>query len=416
MKNKSNFKKVLSLVLILVMALSTMMIMPLTASAEAGDGKTLETAYELYTAQDVVDYLGGGEEKTSKRYIKLMNDIDMSTLEGYTFNGNKYSGGVELYGQGHKISNLVISTTHATEIGMLRQVKTSLVVTDFTLENVTLDATTKRLAGAICGNANGCTVSITDCNVSGTITGTGADSTSTSTSAYTLAGFVGLLGGAKGTFTNCTNTATVTSGSYVKPCVGGIVGALDANDGEYAFYNCKNEGTVTQTAETLLNNTSAYVGDLYGFYKSTQHISTLDAVISIRMRLKNGFGFMAITEADGFYFSTDRATLISEENKVEGQVYNGSATDKYSAFTNVTAATLNQPIYFVAYKTVDNEVCYGEIREINLYDVATDLQDGYFGGDATTGTFVTDSATEKALYVELVGYYDVLQTYLNDEQ
>jgi hypothetical protein len=138
-------------------------------------------------------------------------------------------------------------------------------------------------------------------------------------------------------------------------------------------------------------------------------ISTASGNLEVRLKLTDDFGLMAITEADGFYFSTD--ANVKNGTKVAGQAYNGTGK-VYSVYDQITAATLDTPVYFAAYVTVDGVDYLSEVRTLNPYTMAKDLADGYYGA-AGTGVLVTENTHEMALYTEMANYCDAYKAYMD---
>ena len=118
---------------------------------------------------------------------------------------------------------------------------------------------------------------------------------------------------------------------------------------------------------------------------------------------------MAIAEGvDGFVFTTDAEADVAALDKVAGQTYNESETKVYATYTELTAAHLDTVIYFAAYATTeDGSIMFTELKAINVYEVAKDLQDGKYGE-----TTITTDGTEMTLYVKMCEYCDAYKAYL----
>ena len=98
---------------------------------------------------------------------------------------------------------------------------------------------------------------------------------------------------------------------------------------------------------------------------------------------------------------------VKAGTKVAGAAYNG--TDKiYATYSDLSAYELNTVVYFAAYVTVDGVEYLSEIRTVNLYEMAEDLKDGYYGT-----VKVTESAKEMALYAAMCDYYAAYVKYLD---
>ncbi len=241
---------------------------------------------------------------------------------------------------------------------------------------------------------------------------------------------------------NCYNIGSMTMPTPVASYggVGGLVGCMSYSAGGHtvAFNNC----FVDVTAESA--NT---VGDFYGVARNAGNqtittantcktgeaaeagIATINGEIcgadlvrtskklSIRMKLTDDFGFMAIADLSvfaagvaeeyGFYFAQEEFENAQDAKKVEGSVYNRANRIMQAAYTELTAATLDNTVYFTPYAVVNGVTYLGTIREINCLTVAEDLQDGKIG-NAT----VTTSEEEMALYTAMVKYHKAYKEYL----
>jgi hypothetical protein len=196
-----------------------------------------------------------------------------------------------------------------------------------------------------------------------------------------------------------------------------------------ALYNCE----LVETADTVINlcmkDGSSYVFDRTSTINDeiaainenlyTPVITTESGNLELRMKLTEDFGLMAIGDlgtalttgatASGFYFSTD--ANVKAGTKVAGAAYNDTVK-VYSVYTGIPAAKLDTVIYFAAYVTVDGVDYLSEARTVNLYEMAEDLIDGYYG-DAETGVLITDSVKEMALYAAMCDYYAAYVKYLD---
>ena len=108
---KTTFKKALSLAMVLMMVVSTMVILPLTASAEdvtAEQPPLVGDVYEISKPGQLlylstVNYIEGN-------YV-LKNDIDMSGVTNFL--GLKAKN-ISIDGQGYAIKNLTVKDGYAT--------------------------------------------------------------------------------------------------------------------------------------------------------------------------------------------------------------------------------------------------------------------------------------------------------------
>ena len=266
---------------------------------------------------------------------------------------------------------------------------------------------------------------------------------------------------------NCRNTGTITA--YGDAYAAGIVGYGRVATGTprtWTIASCANEGTVTATnkggilgtvsEKVTMNISTCYTtvgnavavapanGTTANCYSAGATVpadvqravnARINATgnLSIRLKLTDGFGLMAITEIEmggekqalsnyaevGFYFleSDDTvlpADLIKNENKYEtpitdGKCYNGSTTRFYGAYTDLHVANLDRNLHFMAYaKDANGNVVYSSIRTMDVRALVEDISDGYMGKNLV----VTDEF-ELALYQKMLAYGDAYESYEN---
>lgn len=159
----------------------------------------------------------------------------------------KYKGKID--GAGHTISGLVINNGNASGIGFIGWIENSSI-TNLKLADVSVTGTSSTDMGALVGSASN--TDIVGCEVtSGTVTGISPG---------------GLIGNQnRGSISNCTNRATVTS-TYQR--AGGIVGRITKT----TISGCENYGTVMLDSEAE----NPYVGGIVGTTSSGCSISTCE--------------------------------------------------------------------------------------------------------------------------------------------
>ena len=195
-----------------------------------GNGETNDP-YLIYTAEQL-NTIGLATCDWDKHF-RLMADIDLSSLNGTSFNiigtfwANPFTGVFD--GIGHTISNFNYIYTATDSIGFFGYVRG--VIKDLGLIDPNVDAGTGRDVGSLVGDLVGGT--ITNCYVEGG-----------SVSGVDYVG--GLVGSNGGTITNCYSTASVWGDRYV----GGLVGS--------------NSGTITNCYSTGSVWGDQYVGGLVG--------------------------------------------------------------------------------------------------------------------------------------------------------
>lgn len=222
---------------------------------------------------------------------------------------------------------------------------------------------------------------------------------------------------------NCKNTASIT-GKTAGALVG--VGSATAGDEDkvWSIVGCTNSGSPSALTPSLTNITvSQKDADLSDILTHSENTD-----LSIRMKLTDHFGLMAITEISndgaaqnltnytdyGFYFlendeRVSPATLMADGTKIAGKAFNGSSTVFMSAYIDMLVANLDRNLHFMAY-AVDksgNETL-GAIRTIDVADMILDLTDGYVGT-----TFVTANKQEIELYRSMLRYNDAFDSYEN---
>lgn len=172
----------------------------------------------------------------------------------------KYKGKID--GAGHTISGLVINNGNAGGIGFIGWIENSSI-TNLKLADVSVTGTYSTDMGALVGSASN--TDIVGCEVtSGTVTGISPG---------------GLIGNQnRGSITNCTNRATVTS-TYQR--AGGIVGRITNT----TISGCENYGTVKLDSEVE----NSRVGGIVGTTSSGCIISTCE-----------NYGIVAINKNKGY--------------------------------------------------------------------------------------------------------------------
>ncbi|SMC41892.1 beta strand repeat-containing protein, partial [Sporomusa malonica] len=225
-----------------------------------------------YQIADVYGLQGAGSSGMIGNYYTLANDIDAGGTQDWnsgagfvpigndTVDANNFTGGFN--GGGHTISNLYISRSATTHIGLFGY-------STGTIRNLGLiDATIigNKYVGALVGYTGGGT--ITNCYVAGTSTVTGAGDVG------------GLTGDNYGTITNCYSDVTaVSTGSTTGGLVGCNKGLIEdshstgnvtgtANVGGLVGYMGNTVGTITDCYATgNVTGSGYYVGGLVGYSK-----------------------------------------------------------------------------------------------------------------------------------------------------
>ncbi len=264
-------KKIIRLFVVLIVSTIT----ALSQTYSGGSG-TSDDPYLVSTKADL-KYLSENSSDWDK-YFKQTADItfaDADFLSGGDFyNGGSgfipigspyvsdFSGGYN--GNGHRISNLKISTASAY-VGFFGEVNSSGEIKDLGLENVNITSISQ-VVGGLAGYAQN--VTITNCyttgsvagtyDVGGLVGGTGVVAISSCYSACSVSGSESWIGGLVGDnnsanknvpISNCYSTGSV-SGSW--SYIGGLVGRNAA-----PIINCYSTGSVS--------GGSSYIGGLVGY-------------------------------------------------------------------------------------------------------------------------------------------------------
>lgn len=246
MNKTSKFKKALSVVLVMMMMLSCLTIMPLTASAAGGTG-TADDPYKVSTKAELETALASA---STARYIELTADIDL----GGSWTPASYAGEIHLNGNGHTITGLVASGWNAGFFATLNN-NSSVSNLTFVAPKVSGSGQCGVVVAQAKGNVTISNVSILD----------GADQPATVTCSSNHAGaivgsFYGntLDGTPTATIINCYNEADITSGTNA----GGIIGNFQLKCNLNVSY-CVNVGNV-KTTKTDANTVGGIIGLLNG--------------------------------------------------------------------------------------------------------------------------------------------------------
>lgn len=387
MNKTRNLKKALSLVLVLMMVVSTMVIVPLTASALDGvDGSgTQEDPYVLSNAAECNTLKSNVGSLTSPVYVEL--DADISGFTG-AFVGSNWGTGYtyvwHIDGQGHTMSGLTTWLFGGCAAG---STFSNLTIAN---SNIKLSASN---SGAWVGYGSG---TFTNCVL--------ADDVKVWTPGANnhLGGFVGSCNGAV-SFTNCVNNATVENPRNA----GGFIGATGKN---VTFTNCVNNGDIfggtTVTTVTVAEQTA---GGFIGLHET--------GVITFNNCINNG-ETTAPMKAAGF--------VGHSKNQASGEIYyNNSYNLGESHLTKYAELTANG-----VELTIDNDGTIEEARaaitparkdgtplaSLTAWDGATKTEPALLDSAAensATNPYQIGTAEELAWLSTTAGYYAVLTDNIN---
>lgn len=275
MKTKNIFSRSAIVFLALCVMLTSMTVTGF-ADVLVGDG-TQDKPYVITSAQQLVELSTLDEVG----YVSLDDDIDMSGAAAQPCYIKKLTGAFA--GNGHTISNLSLtgaasnySAKGATGlIGTLGGSVNDLILSGVTVSDVAANNDVGTIAGIV---AEGATVSIDNCIVSGTINCTKSGSN------Y-IGGIIGLAKGITDdttvTVNNCVSSVTVnaTSSNYA----GGIIGSAQYNT-ILTVSKCAILGDVG-------GSNAQAAGGIAGYFTSTKSVSVSDSYYSGALSGKSKYGF-----------------------------------------------------------------------------------------------------------------------------
>lgn len=318
-------KKWLAALLCALTVLASLVIVPLTASAAAWDGKTVtewekmkgtgtkEDPYLIGTPADYAAVVANADKwtATANQYFKLTADLDFG---GKQVNGISLANlAPKIEGNNHTISNfksqwsLFDNVEAGTEFKNLKfvgffvsrpatvAVLAQIVKGDTLIENVTIDETsaltsTTKYASAFVGEARG-NVTFRNCTTQATL------------NAGNFAGaYVAVISNtANVTIENCLNAGKITVGSASSASdvhAGGFIGgALDGKEFNITMINCANVGDIhVQTTAKNPSNSAA------GFIGSTGYVASQAGKCTVNLtNCYNGGDITAVFPAKGDY-------------------------------------------------------------------------------------------------------------------
>ncbi len=260
--NKHFLKKSFAALLVLLMILSTVAILPISADDVTYD-ISIGTPDELVAMGTSIAAL---TDKTVVT-IQLTDDIDMT---GKPYAPVVTDKTIVFEGNSHTISNLTAGSTalRVENAGLFAQVGVETTASNLTLENVTLHAS-KNAAGFAATALYG-DYEFYNVHVSGTITAHHPDKLGVDTGiAAGLLGWVPSVGEQLGIATcvkasYCTNAANITADS----AAGGLIGKLTGPASMQASY-CANTGNLTATG--VSDEARYFNGDVGGIIALSFH-------------------------------------------------------------------------------------------------------------------------------------------------
>ena len=253
-----------------------------SAAIAIGGVDTL-TAGNVYSISSLTDLnklasLVNSGQNSNCTFI-LTNDIDMSNFPGYTPIGtDTHAFNGTFYGNGHVISNLSISASGTSNVGLFGVTGSAARILDLGIENANVSG--NNYVGVIAGKSSG---TITNCYVKGNVKVTSLNgysgviasySTNTIQSCYTSGsvtvdgGNGSYIGGLVG-YASCVITSTFAEGITVKgrTYVGGLVGNLTA--GSLSNSEVRGTANITSSEASTYGNADAFAGGCVGYSRGT---------------------------------------------------------------------------------------------------------------------------------------------------
>ena len=342
------------------------------ASIFAGGDGTLENPYQIANEEQLRNF---AVSLTAKRdykgiYLKLINDIDVSSAEWtpagegeYAFNGN-------LDGDGHTISGITIGTSEnpyqddgtRTYFGLFGVLEKNAEIKNLSLTgtNIYVNSTVSDYVGGLAGFADGCLID--NVSVSGTISG--------KTTHQKANNFIGGITGAmlRTKIINSHSDASVRS-----EAVGGVAeaGGISGMNNRGLIANCYVAGTISGNADRVAEGAPS-LGGIAGVHAGTivNSYSVADVVADCYSGYIGSVAGWATGIADTFqtYYAKDAKQVTDDktENRLEispavaigwqvgpgvndeGEKYTGSVSIDVTGFTtedmisDFMAAVLNQ--------------------------------------------------------------------------
>ena len=266
-------------------AVQTSFLTVITQSSASGaiaiSGVDTLTAGNVYSISSLTDLnklasLVNSGQNSNCTFI-LTNDIDMSNFPGYTPIGtDTHAFNGTFYGNGHVISNLSISASGTSNVGLFGVTGSAARILDLGIENAIVSG--GNYVGVIAGNSAG---TITNCYVKGNVKVNGNGgykgviagySTNTIQSCYTSGSVTvdggSYIGGIVG-YASCVITSTFAEGITVNgnSDVGGLVGRLVA--GSLSNSEVRGTANITSSYSNTYSNADAFAGGCVGYSKGT---------------------------------------------------------------------------------------------------------------------------------------------------
>lgn len=289
MKRRS-FSKILSIVMALLMALSTMTLLPVAASAEGV--VTVGTADELLA---VVTEINNDANKFSGKTVQLTADID---LTGKTWVQIKEFQGT-LDGNGYSIKNLTIAGT-TNRLAMIDTLNGATIKNLYLVGTVTQDSATGEMVALLAVEAKGTNL-IQNVYVGGTVT----PGARTAKDAARNAGFLAYLLSGTTSFVGCESAIKMPTRNNNKVRAGFV--AATGYGTTVNFTDCVYTGS-------MLGNTdeaAGFVGRVGGNVYMT-HCLKLGAAIDATSQYRGAFFYLDTkTLGDGAtYDETNPSTIV----------------------------------------------------------------------------------------------------------
>ncbi|GHV72504.1 hypothetical protein FACS1894201_02040 [Bacteroidia bacterium] len=215
----------------------------------AGGSGTVQDPYQIATRAQ----LEAIKDNLTANY-KLVTDIELAGTD-WTPIAGVFTG--RLFGEGHKLTNLSISSS-AENVGLFSVLGDDAFINGIKIDGGTISSTATGDAavriGSIAGYINGSNVSIVECGNSAAISTVSAKVNSDS---YAAGGIVGYVDATNTTINACYNIGNINGGSRV----GGILGSK-AGSSQTNVTNCYSHATVSGTSSSTNDAIGGIVGSV----------------------------------------------------------------------------------------------------------------------------------------------------------
>ena len=251
-------KRILSLVLVAVMILSTFAIIPVTAATE-NTWDFDKGVYKISTYEDLQAFSSKVYGKTDFSGKTVTLEADINLPDTFTAIGPNNGGAVYFCGtfdgQGHTITFNNTSDDGQGQYGLFRRLKNA-TIKNLNLKGTTTIATQDSYAGALAMETNG------NCLIQNVHSSVNLEAKK-GVNVYYVGGFISYIkneSGAKLTFDGCVYDGKMNFPNYTRR-VGGFVGYFENSGASLTIKNSAYAGTIMLNATDYSVNVGGFVGE-----------------------------------------------------------------------------------------------------------------------------------------------------------